>query len=63
MAGHLDGIEGLSMRQVCNVAYALQVESMDENEYRKFNKELEAAPGQRVSHGTGALMGLMGGAR
>jgi hypothetical protein len=61
MAGHLDGVESMNMRQLCNVAYALQVQNMDEKEFQKFNKELEVEPGQHVSIGTGDLMAAMRG--
>ena len=49
------------MRQLCNVAYVVQVEHMESKDIRKFDKELNAAPGKPVSHGTSALMSLMGG--
>lgn len=49
------------MRQVCNVAFALQVQHMDESEYRRFTRELEVEPGVKLSHGTGDLMAVMRG--
>lgn len=49
------------MRQLCNVAFALQVQNMDEKEYDKFVRELEADPTEGpVSHGTQDLMAVMG---
>jgi hypothetical protein len=52
------------MRQVCNVAFALQVQHMDEKEYDKFTRELERDPTLgKASHGTDDLMAVMMGMR
>lgn len=48
------------MRQICNVAYAAQLEGMLEEEERvRWLKELWAPPGRKVSHVTAELDALM----
>lgn len=52
------------MRQICNVAFAAQVQWLDEKEYKQFLRELDADPAAGpVSHGTGDLMAMMRGGR
>ncbi len=61
LAGHPDGVSGLDLRQLCNVAYIIQVESLDEKEFKHFNRELVSDPTKGpVSKGTSELMGLFG---
>lgn len=51
------------MRQLCNVAYAVITESLDEDDLKSLNDQLEAAPWEKVeprSRGTESLMGLFG---
>lgn len=49
------------MRQLCNVAYVMQTQGLDEAEQKKFDRELVSDPEHKVSHGVGDLMALMGG--
>ncbi len=51
------------MRAICNVSYVAQVEHLDKDDLRDFDRALLAAPGEKpapVSRGTGALLGVMG---
>lgn len=51
------------MQQLCNAAYAAIVEFMGEKEKELFDRKLVADDPQNVSHGTAALLALMGGIR
>ncbi len=50
------------MRELCNVAYAMQVENLDNDELREFDAKLEGEPGKpvRISRGTTELMRILG---
>lgn len=48
------------MRQMCNAAYSAIVEWMESDDKERFDRELLATDPSKVSHGTGALMGLLG---
>lgn len=50
----------LNLRQLLNVAYAAIVAHKTEKERQQFDRELLAGDPSTVSHGTGALMSLMG---
>jgi hypothetical protein len=48
------------VRQTCNAAYSAIVEWMESDDKERFDRELLATDPSKVSHGTGALMGLLG---
>lgn len=45
---------------MCNASYTAIVEWMESDEKERFDRELLAEDPSSVSHGTGALMGLLG---
>lgn len=51
------------MRELCNLSYALQVQHLDADELRDFDRKLVAEPGKvvRTSRGTDALQAMMRG--
>lgn len=51
------------MRQTCNAAYAAITEWKEKKEVEQFDRELMADDPGTVSHGTQALLALMGGPR
>lgn len=50
----------MSLRQVCNVAYAAITQWMSAKDIEKFDRELHADDAAQVSHGTESLMKIMG---
>ena len=63
LAGYTGGVGDLDVRQLCNAAYSAMVEWADEKERAKIDRELAAVDPGTLSHGTDALLALMGGPR
>ena len=60
-AGRESGADGLTMRQVCNVAYGFITREMTPRRLEQFDAELNSDPRrqQRTSRGTSDLMAVM----